>query len=55
MKPFEIPNILQSLKMDVENGLISVNEAAEELYNAGWSNFIDEEKAIRLLGLNPNN
>ena len=55
MKPFDIPNILHSLRMDVESGKITIQEAAKELYIVGWSNFVDEEKTIRLLGLNPNN
>ena len=50
-KPFEIPNILESLKADVESGEITLREAAEELYKAGWMNFVDEEKAKRLLRL----
>lgn len=55
MKPFEIPNILQSLRTDVESGIITIHEAAEELYRAGWSNFVDEEKTTRLLKLSTNN
>lgn len=55
MKPFEIPNILQSLRTDVESGVITIHEAAEELHRAGWSNFVDEEKTVCLLKLNINN
>jgi len=48
-KAFEIPNILQSLRADVDGGKITDQEAAEELCQAGWMNFIDVEKARRLL------
>ena len=47
----ECPNILQSLKADVQAGTITLRQAAEELCANGWSNFVDEEKAKRLLNL----
>lgn len=49
MKTFNIPNILESLKADVDSGKITICEAAEELHVAGWLNYIDEEKAKALL------
>lgn len=49
--PYAIPNILQSLKSDVENGVRTLRQAAMELCEAGWMNFVDEEKAKRLLHL----
>ena len=47
-----IKSILESLRDDVLNGKITIRKAAIELYRAGWCNFIDEEKAKRLLKLN---
>ena len=43
-----IKNILDSLRVDVLAG----REAAVELCRAGWTNFVDEEMARRLLRLN---
>ena len=48
---FNIPNILDSLRASVENGELAIRQAAEELCEAGWMNYIDEEKAKRLLGI----
>ncbi len=50
-EPFPIKNILDSLRDDVLSGSLTLSQAAEELYTAGWSNFIDEDKARRLLNL----
>lgn len=47
----EIKNILNSLRDSVLSGEITLYEAAEELNESGWTNFIDEEKARRLLKL----
>lgn len=44
-------NILQSLKEKVSCGDITITEAAINLHNAGWTNFIDVEKTKLLLGL----
>ena len=49
MKSFNFPDILESLKIDVIHGKITISQAAEELYNAGWMNYIDEEKTKVLL------
>ena len=50
-EPFPIKNILDSLREDVQNGTITLSQAAEELHRAGWSNYIDEDTARRLLKL----
>lgn len=50
-EPFPIKNILDSLREDVQNGTIALSQAAEELHRAGWSNYIDEGTARRLLKL----
>ena len=42
MNDYKIKNILESLKEEVENGKVSLREAAVELHKAGWTNFIDE-------------
>lgn len=44
-----LKTILESLKEEVENEEITIEEAAIELHEAGWSNFIDIEKTKRLL------
>ena len=46
-----IKNILDSLRDDVLSGKITLHEAAEELHENGWTNFIDEDAARRLLKL----
>ena len=46
-----IKNILDSLRDDVLSGKITLHEAAEELHESGWTNFIDEDAARRLLKL----
>ena len=47
-----IKNILDSLRVDVLAGRLTLREAAVELCRAGWTNFGDEETARRLLRLN---
>jgi hypothetical protein len=47
-----IKNILDSLRVDVLAGRLTLHEAAVELCHAGWTNFVDEETARRLLRLN---
>lgn len=47
-----IKNILDSLRVDVLAGRLTLREAAVELCRAGWTNFVDEETARRLLRLN---
>lgn len=46
---FSIKNILGSLRDDVLSGKLTLHEAAEELHESGWTNFIDEDAARRLL------
>ena len=48
---YDIPNTLQSLKADIEAGVMTIEEAAEELHRAGWTTYIDLEKTARLLDL----
>lgn len=43
-----IPTILESLAKDIETG-VPWEEVAAELCRAGWSNYIDIEKAKRLV------
>ena len=43
-----IPTILESLAKDIENGG-TWEEAAWELHKAGWSPYVDVEKAKRLV------
>lgn len=49
MSAFNIPSIIDSLKAEVESGKISIRQAAEQLCEAGWMNFVDEAKAKSLL------
>lgn len=51
MLPIKNKNILDSLRDDVLSGKITLHEAAEELHENGWANFIDEDAARRLLKL----
>lgn len=48
-KNYDVKTILESLKEDVENGKISIREAAVELHKAGWTNFIDIDATRELL------
>ena len=48
-KPFNVPSILETVRADVSSGKITIREAAEELHEAGWTNYVDEEKTKRLL------
>ena len=49
--PFPVKSILESLRDDLKSGALTLHQAAEELCKAGWSNFVDEDKARRLLNL----
>ena len=49
--PLPVKSILESLRDDVKSGALTLHQAAEELCKAGWSNFVDEGKARRLLNL----
>lgn len=49
--PFNLPSITESIKAAVLLGKISLVEAAQELHAAGWMNYVDVEKAKRLLNL----
>ena len=51
MNDYKIKNILESLKEEVENGKVSLREAAVELHKAGWTNFIDIDATRNLLKL----
>ena len=46
-----VRDTLDSLRDDVLSGKITLHEAAEELHENGWTNFIDEDAARRLLKL----
>ena len=48
VKPFEIPNILESYRNEVIAETITIEQAAIELYKAGWMCF-DAADAKRLL------
>lgn len=53
-KEFYIKTITESLREKVLCGKYSLRKATEELYKAGWLNYIDEEKARIILNLNYN-
>ncbi len=44
-----IPSILTAIRQDYKAGSITLREAAEELLEAGWMNYVDEGKALRLI------
>lgn len=50
-EPFDIPSITESLASDVTSGRITLHEAAVELHEAGWMNFLDLDRTRRLLSL----
>lgn len=50
-EPYPIKTILEGLHDDVIVGKISLYEAACGLMENGWMNFVDIEKAKRLLDL----
>lgn len=46
-----IKDILTSLREQVENNEISIISASYELHEAGFTNYVDVDAAIRILGL----
>ena len=50
-KAYEIPNIIDSLRRDLETKAITIDEAATELHIAGWTNHIDVEHTRKILGV----
>lgn len=46
---YNLHSILQSLAADLADEVITLEDAALELYEAGWTESVDEEKAERLL------
>lgn len=50
-RPFEIHSILESLRRDILSGKITKQQAAEELYDAGWTTFVDLKKTEKLLSI----
>ena len=51
MKAYDIPNIINSLKADVEGGNLSLHEAAIELHVANYTSSVDDARAEVILGL----
>lgn len=49
MNTLTIPGILTSLRAEVDAGTMTIEQAAQELCRAGWTNFVDTEKAAALL------
>ena len=48
---FQFKSILDSLHDDVVAGVLTMEEAAEELCQANWTPFIDTERTKELLNL----
>lgn len=48
---FQLKSILDSLHDDVVAGVLTLEEAAEELCQAKWTPFIDTERTKELLNL----
>ena len=48
---FQLKSILDSLHDDVAAGVLTLEEAAEELCQANWISFIDIERTKELLNL----
>ena len=43
---FPVKGILESLRDEMQSGTLTLHQAAEELYTAGWSNFVDEDLSL---------
>ncbi|CNK26363.1 Uncharacterised protein [Yersinia aldovae] len=50
-KAFDIPSFHESVKIEFEAGLITLEEAAIEFYKANWTHYIDMEYTKKKLGL----
>lgn len=50
-EPLDIPSILESLTTAVKSGETTLEDAALELYQAGWTPSIDPDKTKSLLKL----
>ncbi len=50
-KAFDIPGFHESVKMEFDEGLITLEEAAIEFYKANWTHYIDIEYTKKKLGL----
>lgn len=48
-EPYKIPTITESLKRDLTAGLITIEEAAAELYKANLTFYVDIDRAKELL------
>lgn len=48
-KPFDLPNTIQSTKMDFDAGKITLQQAAEILRNHGFLPYDDCDRALRLM------
>ena len=46
MNKYDIPNILQSTAAKLKSGKITMRQAQERLYNAGWFNYIPSEAQV---------
>ena len=50
-KPFDVAIFHESVKMDFETGLITLEQAAIEFHKGNWTPFIDIEYAKKKLGV----
>lgn len=48
-KPYDIPDIMQSLRQDVDASNMTIEQTAEELCVTNWTPFIDIDRTKRLL------
>ena len=48
-KCYNIPNILESLAMDVMSGKITIEEAASELNRCNYTPYVDIERTQKIL------
>lgn len=54
-KELKCKNILESTLDDIYSGKISIREARERMYRAGWFNYIPDEDELMKLLLNYKN
>lgn len=48
-EPYDIPDIMQSLRQDVDAGRLTIEQAAEELCATNWTPYIDIDRTRHLL------
>lgn len=48
---FDVENVFSELKADYKSGKITINEVAENLFENGYTRFIDVDYAFKVMSL----